>query len=295
VFNIERFATRDGPGIRTTVFLKGCPLRCLWCANPESIKPYPQLMFFENLCQRCHKCVAACPNKATTVGADGRIEIDRSLCKTCGECVEVCLPRAREISGRVMTVEEVLEEVKKDAVFYQNSGGGVTASGGEPTHQPEFLWNLFGRCRQSAIHTCLDTTGFTKREALQRILEHTDLVLYDVKHMNPVRHKGFTGVDNALILDNARMVAGQGKPMIIRVPLIPECNDSEENLEALAGFMSELGLARVDLLPYHSLGKAKYERLGTDYELGHIQPHDTEQIEKIKAFLESHGLEVGVG
>lgn len=295
VFNIERFATRDGPGIRTTVFFKGCPLRCLWCANPESMKPFPQLLFFETLCQRCHKCVAACPTKATTVGAEGQILIDRSLCKACGECVKVCLPKAREISGQVMTVEEVLEEVKKDAVFYQNSGGGATASGGEPLHQPEFLHELFRRCRQSAIHTCLDTTGLARPEVLQGILEHTNLVLYDIKHMDPERHKDLTGVDNTLILDNARMIAAQGKPMIIRVPLIPEHNDSEENMKATAEFLSELGQTRIDLLPYHSLGKAKYERLGIEYELSQLQPHDSDQIKKIKELLESLGLEVGVG
>ncbi len=295
VFNIERFATRDGPGIRTTVFLKGCPLKCLWCANPESMRPTPQLMYLEQLCQRCYRCVAVCPSKATTVNPEGAIEIDRSLCETCGKCADACPAKAREISGKLMTVEEVLEEVKKDSLFYQNSGGGVTASGGEPTHQPEFLGHLFRRCEQSAIHTCLDTCGFVRTEVLQSVLEHTNLLLYDIKHMDPVKHKELTGVDNRLILENARMVAAQGKPMIIRVPLIPEHNDSEENIKALAGFMTELGLTRIDLLPYHALGKTKYDRLGTEYKLGDLKPYDSNQVEEIKTLLESHGLEVGVG
>jgi len=295
VFNIERFAIRDGPGIRTTVFLKGCPLRCLWCANPESISPVPQLFYFENLCTRCYRCVEACPNKATTKTQDGAIKIDRSLCKACGKCVEVCPNKAREISGKPMTVEQVLEEVKKDALFYQNSGGGVTVSGGEPTLQPDFLWHLLQRCQESGIHTTLDTSGFVKPEILRRVLEHTDLVLYDIKHMDPAKHKELTGVDNRLILENARMIAAMGKPMIIRVPLIPGHNDSKENLKALAEFMLSLGLKRVDLLPYHSLGKIKYYRLGMEYKLSDLKPYEGDEIAKIKADLESYGLQVGVG
>lgn len=294
VFNIERFAIRDGPGIRTTVFFKGCPLRCLWCSNPESIKPFPQLFYFEHLCTRCYRCIEACPNKANTVTSDGAIAIDRSLCKNCGECIEACPNKARDISGKIMTVDEVLEEVKKDSLFYQNSGGGVTASGGEPTHQPEFLRHLFAACYRSAIQTCLDTTGFVKTEVLQGILGHTDLVLFDIKHMDPVKHKEFTGIDNSLILENARLVAAS-KPMIIRLPLIPKHNDSEENLSALSGFMAELGLKRIDILPYHSLGKMKYARLGLEYKLDGLQPYESEDIAAIKAFLESRGLEVGVG
>jgi pyruvate formate lyase activating enzyme len=295
VFNIERFAIRDGPGIRTTVFLKGCPLRCLWCANPESISPVPQLFYLENLCTRCYRCVEACPNKATTKTPEGAIAINRSLCKACGKCVEVCPNKARQISGNLMTVDEVLEEVKKDALFYQNSGGGVTFSGGEPTQQPEFLWHLLKRSQESGIQTALDTSGFVKPEILKRVLEHTDLVLYDIKHMDPAKHKELTGVDNRLILENAKMIATMGKPMIIRVPLIPGHNDSKENSLALAEFMLSLGLKRVDLLPYHSLGKIKYQRLGMEYKLSDLKPFAAGEVAKIKADLESYGLQVGVG
>jgi pyruvate formate lyase activating enzyme len=295
VFNIERFAIRDGPGIRTTVFLKGCPLRCLWCANPESISAAPQLFYFENLCTRCYRCVEACPSKATAKGIDGAIVIDRTLCKACGKCVEACPNKAREISGKLMTVAAVLEEVKKDTLFYQNSGGGVTFSGGEPTHQPDFLWHLLKSSKESGIHTCLDTSGLVKPEVLKRILEYTDLVLYDIKHMDPEKHKEYTGVDNRLILDNARLIVDRGKEIIIRVPLIPGHNDTPENIAALAGFMKSLGLNRVDLLPYHSLGKIKYQRLGMQYQLNDLKPHTKDEIAQIKANLESYGFKVGVG
>ncbi|MCX5995922.1 MAG: glycyl-radical enzyme activating protein, partial [Chloroflexi bacterium] len=244
---------------------------------------------------RCYRCVEACPNKATTKTPEGALQINRSLCKACGKCVEVCPNKARQISGNLMTVDEVLEEVKKDALFYQNSGGGVTFSGGEPTQQPEFLWHLLKRCQESGIQTALDTSGFVKPEILKRVLEHTNLVLYDIKHMDPAKHKELTGVDNRLILENAKMIATMGKPMIIRVPLIPEHNDSKENFKALAEFMLGLGLKRVDLLPYHSLGKIKYQRLGMEYKLGDLKPFEAGEVAKIKADLESYGLQVGVG
>jgi len=180
-------------------------------------------------------------------------------------------------------------------LFYQNSGGGVTLSGGEPTHQPEFLWHLLKASRESGFHTALDTSGFVKPEILKRVLEHTNLVLYDIKHMDPAKHKELTGVDNRLILENARMIAATGKPMIIRVPLIPGHNDSKENIKALAEFMLSLGLKRVDLLPYHSLGKIKYYRLGMEYKLGDLKPFAEGEVAKIKADLESYELQVGVG
>ena len=259
------------------------------------MSPAPQLFYLENLCTRCYRCVEACPNKATTKTPDGAIKIDRSLCQACGKCVEACPNKAREISGKLMTVDEVLEEVKKDALFYQNSGGGVTFSGGEPTHQPEFLWHLLKASQESGIHTALDTTGFVKPDVLKKLLEHTNLVLYDIKHMDPAKHKELTGVDNRLILENARMIAAMGKPMIIRVPLIPGHNDSPENIKALAEFMLSLGLKRVDLLPYHSLGKIKYYRLGMEYKLSDLKPFAEGEVAKIKADLESYGLQVGVG
>ncbi len=295
IFNIERFATRDGPGIRTTVFLKGCPLRCLWCSNPESISPFPQMMYFENLCQQCGRCAQACDYGATAVTPEGRIKLDRSLCTNCGKCVGVCPARAREMTGKLVTVEEVLDEVRQDSLFYQNSGGGVTASGGEPTQQPEFVRELFRQCQDHVIHTCLDTCGFTRPEILQSVLDVTDLVLYDVKHMDPDRHKELTGVDNSIILDNLRMMAAQSRPVVVRVPLIPGINDTRENLSALAALMKDIGLRRIDILPYHAYGLSKYDRLGLEYKLADLKPHEESEVEEKKALIESFGLEVGVG
>lgn len=296
VFNIERFATRDGPGIRTTVFLKGCPLHCLWCSNPESMRPEPQLFFFKNLCQKCGQCVQVCPQNATSANPEDRIiSIDRTLCNSCGKCVEICPAKAREISGKIMTVDEVMAEIKKDALFFQNSGGGATFSGGEPTHQPEFLTELLKRCYDAAIHTCLDTCGVVQPEVLESILQYTDLILFDNKHTDPVKHKELTGIDNRLILNNLRMIVTKGKKVIIRVPLIPDYNDSEENIRSIAKLMNELGLQKIDLLPYHAFGKNKYERLGMEYKLSDLKPHTSAQIEQIKATLESYGLQVGVG
>lgn len=295
IYDIQGYSINDGPGIRTTVFFKGCPLTCLWCDNPESQKMFPQLLFFETLCVRCYRCVEACPTQATNINTEGTIEIDRDRCQACGACVKACLSEARMISGKRMTVEEVLEIVKKDSIFFWDSGGGVTASGGEPTSQPDFLLQLFKKCQECGIHTTLDTCGYVRWEVLEPILEHVDLVLFDIKHMNPVKHKELTGVSNELILDNAMKIVRKEKPMIIRVPLIPGYNDSVENIKALGEFVRELGLSRVDLLPYHQLGENKYQKLGIDYKLVGAKPYTDSQVQAIQEILGSYKLEVTIG
>jgi glycyl-radical enzyme activating protein len=292
IFNIQRYSIQDGPGIRTTVFFKGCPIRCLWCANPESQEVFPQLLYVESHCVRCYRCIEACPHMANTRASDGRIRIDQGLCKVCGKCIEVCPNEARVLCGRLMTVEEVLEEVKKDALFYWNSAGGVTASGGEPTQQPEFLIEFFKRCQDVGFHTTLDTSGYVTWERFVRILEYTDRVLYNIKHMDPVRHRELTGVDNGLILENVKKIAEREISFIVRVPLIPGCNDSAENLQDLARFVTELGKGKVDLLPYHQLGVRKYERLRRCYELDGSQLFEKEEIQAKMKVLESYSLEV---
>jgi len=294
VFDIQRFSIQDGPGIRTTVFLKGCPLRCLWCSNPESQKFPPELFFSESLCVRCHRCVEVCPTGATELNSDGTIQINYELCKACGECVKVCPSGARTTSGKLMSIEEVLDMVKKDSLFYRNSGGGVTASGGEPLYQPDFLIGFFKECQEAGIQTALDTSGYARWETIEEILGYVDLVLFDIKHMDSEKHKEYTGVDNKLILRNAEKLAQERKPLIIRVPLIPGYNDSEENIMALARFMRERELVRIDLLCYHQFGRKKYEMLGREYKLSGVNTYKDEEVQMIKEELESFRLDVSI-
>jgi pyruvate formate lyase activating enzyme len=294
IFDIQRFSINDGPGIRTTVFFKGCPLRCIWCDNPESQEQLPQLLYFESLCTKCYRCVEVCPSGATKISPDGSIEIDHGLCQACGLCVKACLSEARVISGKTMTVDEVVEVVRKDELFYRNSGGGVTASGGEPTYQPDFLKQLFRQCQRYGIHTTLDTCGYVKWEVMAEILDYVDLVYYDLKHMDTVRHGELTGVGNELILDNARRISQGGKPIVMRIPLIPGCNDSEEKIKAMAEFVTRIKVVRVDIVPFHQLGSKKYERLGMIYRLGEAKPYQEDEIQTFKDTLESYGLEVSI-
>ncbi len=239
VFNIQRFSTHDGPGIRTTVFLKGCPLACPWCHNPESRAPELEIAFNEGRCIHCGACVRSC--KA------GAVE-NRLLCVLCGECVDACPTGAREIVGRVYTVDELLAEVERDRDFYQDSGGGVTFSGGEPLMQPTFLASALAACKARELHTTVDTTGFAPNATLRDVARHTDLFLYDLKLMDTERHRAYTGASNELILDNLRTLAELGSEVVIRIPLIPGITDTEENLTAIGDFVHSLGLGRVSLV-----------------------------------------------
>ncbi len=294
IFDIQRFSTQDGPGIRTTVFFKGCPLKCSWCTNPESQRPAPELFHLNSLCVECHKCVSVCPTGATYLDEDGSVKIDRNLCTVCGACVEACPANARVISGKTMSIDEVMKILVRDMLFYRNSGGGVTASGGEATVQADFLRTLFQRCQELGIHTALDTCGYVSWEVLEGILDQVELILYDIKHMDPRRHKDLTGVGNKLILENAQRIIQKEIPMIIRVPLIPGINDSEENIKDLGDFLVELGAPKIELLPYHQLGIKKYENLGLTYPLEHIKQFKKEQVEAIRARLASRQLDVKV-
>jgi len=291
VFSIQRYSTEDGPGIRTTVFLKGCPLRCLWCHNPEGQEFSPQIAFNDTRCIGCKGCVGACPQGAISFTADGS-RTDRKKCRSCGKCAEVCPTGARELIGKYMTAEEVFSEVERDTLFYRSSGGGVTVGGGEPTMQPGFLVEFLGKCQAQGIHTALDTSGYVKWQKLEEILKHVDLVLYDLKHIDPAKHAEYTGVSNELILENARRLSGKGIPMLIRVPVIPGYTDREDNIGGILEFACNLAsVAKVDLLPFHRLGEPKYKKLGRNYVFEGTQPPADEHMQKLKRLVESFGLQ----
>jgi len=281
VFNIQRYSIHDGPGIRTTVFLKGCSLRCFWCQNPESQAIRPELFFDKSKCTRCGRCVEVCPTGASSL-SDKTSVIDRSICIGCGKCVEVCPNEARRLVGKYMTVDEVMQEVLKDRRFYENSGGGVTLSGGEPTTQLNFAVALLQRCKQQGLHTTLDTCGYAPWSTMEKLLKYTDLVLYDIKHMDPVKHRQGTGESNRIILENARRIAKRW-PMRVRVPLIPGFNDSVDDVRAIARFVrTELGSVEIDLLPYNKFGEAKFERLDKERVFLERQTDEYEQtLDKI--------------
>jgi len=294
VFNIQRYSIDDGPGIRTTVFLKGCPLRCLWCSNPESQKFKPEVMHRDSLCNECGECTKACARQAISFNGRG-VHINRRSCNDCGKCVEVCAPEALRLMGNRVTVDEVLREVERDAQYYRNSGGGVTVSGGEPLSQYEFTGELFKRCREAGIHTCIDTCGYAEAEPLQKVMPCTSLVLFDLKHIEPDAHQELTKRSNEVIIRNLEIVAGMGIPTVIRVPLIPGLNDSDEALTAIARTVLGISsLNEVNLMPYHRFGMGKYKSLDRRYALSRlVRPIDAE-IQRAKNIFESFGLKCQV-
>jgi pyruvate formate lyase activating enzyme len=296
VFDIQRYSIHDGPGIRTVVFLKGCPLKCLWCCNPESQLASPQLGFIQSKCIGCLECVKACPNKAIRFDKKKGFIVDNELCDLCGKCADACYPGARIIIGKKMSVDEVISEVIKDKSFYNRSNGGITLSGGEVLLQWGFAKEILKRCKELKIHTAIETSGYGKWEYFNQVLEYTDLVLYDLKHMNSIEHKKLTGVDNRLILENARKVSKQVREMIIRVPLIPGINDSKDNIVNLVKFVSTLEkVTEIDILPYHKLGVSKYNQIGQTYKLININPPTEQEINEIVEIIQGAGFLVKVG
>jgi len=296
VFNIQKFAIQDGPGIRTTVFMKGCPLRCPWCSNPEGMGSAPELMPSERRCIACKRCLAACAPGAISFQADIR-EIDWALCSGCLACTEECPSRALEVVGTYRTVDETFRIVERDRDFYESSGGGVTVSGGEALMQWEFVREFLKKCQQAGLHTALDTTGYCAWENMQQVLLYTDLVLFDVKHTDSGRHREKTGVPNDRILRNLESAANMTK-VWLRVPVVPGFNDSEANMRSTAELAVKIGAEKVSLLPCHDWAREKYRQLGRCYE-SDGETGDTESngqtVSRWQEILGSHGLAVGVG
>ena len=295
IFDIKRYAIHDGPGIRTTVFLKGCPLNCRWCHNPESWSPRPEQGVRMSRCIRCGRCVKACPNGALSM-VDGRLHLDMAKCQLCGRCEDACVAGAREIIGKRMTVEQVMAQIEKDIVFYKQSSGGVTFSGGEPLMQTAFLTQLLKACKAKSIHTAVDTTCHADPAVIKEISADADLFLCDLKHTDSDKHKSLTGLGNELILKNIMLLASMGKKMILRIPVICGFNDDDENIRASVDFARRLqGLERIDILPYNSGGVEKVGRLtGENGMLRYERPSD-EQIAAIAGKIRNAGFEVRVG
>lgn len=286
IFDIQRFSLHDGSGIRTLVFMKGCPLRCLWCCNPESQLPTPELMLFPSRCIACGGCREVCEHQAVVPDPAGGFATDRSRCQTCGRCVEACPAEARVLRGRWISVEEALREVERDRIFYRTSGGGVTLSGGEPLFQAAFVADLLKACRAQGINTAIETCGHASWEEFLPVLEHTDTVLFDIKHVDPIVHRRFTGAGNELILANLRRAVKGGARVVLRLPLVSGCNAEPGTVRAVASLARELGIPDLHLLPYHRLGESKYQALGRRCVSNGLTPPSADEIECLKRVAE---------
>ena len=264
IFNIQKFSVNDGPGIRTTVFFKGCPLHCRWCANPESQLSKVQILWNQKSCVNCHHCMEICPQKAVILKKN-HIQIDHTLCNGCKECVLECPGKALESEGELKTVEEIIQVVLQDQVFYEESGGGLTISGGELLFQPDFACELLLAAKEEGLHTCCETTGFARTEIFDRVMEHVDYILFDMKHWNSEEHMIGTGVSNELPLLNMKRAIASGKNILPRIPVIPGFNDSPKDANSFAETLHRIGAEKCQLLPFHQFGENKYHLLGQNY------------------------------
>jgi pyruvate formate lyase activating enzyme len=295
ITEIQRYSIKDGPGIRTTVFMKGCTLECSWCSNPEAISPHPELLINHRLCVHCGDCVPVCPTHAFTL-VDATLDFNRELCDACGDCVSCCPEGALEIVGRGMSLEQVVDEVLRDEVFYQVSEGGVTFSGGEPLLQPGFIGSVTEQLHDKNVHIGIDTAGNVPWDSFEMVLPYTNLFLYDLKFIEGAKHEHFTGVENRMILENAQKIAESGVAMIVRMVIIPGVNDSLEEFRGMTEFVQSLKVVeQIDLLPYHKLGMAKYARLGKSYLHNDLKTPDKAHLEALRKMVEEGGFRVTVG
>lgn len=295
IFDIRKYSIHDGPGIRTTVFFKGCPLRCWWCHNPEGQDVEPELVYRKSRCLGCDECSKSCQREAISLVAQS-ISVNREKCVPCNNCCRVCPSDALSIAGKQMTVKEILEEIEKDRTFYEESRGGVTFSGGEPLMQPDFLNALLNECKERATHTAVNTCGFAQYEIIDRIRDKVDLFLYDIKTMDNRKHRKYTGASNEQILKNLKKLAESGSSIVISFPIIPGINDGDKNVTRTAEFISSLpNIQQINLLPYHRAGIEKYKNLGKPYKLDKIQPPSNQRVKSVKEKMEAFGIRVGIG
>jgi pyruvate formate lyase activating enzyme len=295
IFDIKKYAIHDGPGIRSTVFFKGCPLACRWCHNPEGMTVASQRIYRQERCIGCGECIQICPCEALIQTAEG-IVWDAAKCDLCQTCADHCPSEAIEFVGRKVAVDEVMREIVKDIAFYDESGGGITLSGGEPLMQPDFLLELLDACAELDLHRTLDTTGYADSELLLEVAQKTDLFLYDLKLMDDAKHRDFTGVSNERILNNLKLLAQMGARIEVRVPIIPGINSNFENIDQTAEFVSALaGVEQIAILPFHNSARGKYGRLGMDCLSSEIECPSKEQLKIIAARLEKFGLQVKIG
>lgn len=299
IFNIQKFSTHDGDGVRTTIFFKGCPLRCMWCHNPESQHYYKELIFHQHKCTACGRCVAKCKQGANSI-VDGKIVFDRSKCTACGVCTDWCITEARELAGKEYTVDALVKEAMKDKIFYEQSGGGVTLSGGEvmASQHMDYVEEVCRKLHENGVSIFIDTSGYTDYKNLKRILPYVDVFLYDIKVMDPEDHKKYIGVDNSLILENLKKLSDEGAGLYIRLPIIQQVNATDEHIESVIHFLKENNIhaRQVNLLPYHDIGKGKYASLDMEYHDDEMSVPVSEFMEHFKSMFEEQGFnKVNIG